>query len=214
MTCSLCGQRKARRACPALGRQICAVCCGTKRLTEIKCPSDCAYLVSSHEHPPAVAIRQHQRDIGLFAQFLRNFDRRQSQLFLATTTFIARYEPPELQPLIDDDVVEATEALAATFETASRGLIYEPRPLSLPAERLATALKPLLAEAGRGGGSAFERDAGVMLRRIQEAVRSVGAAYPENRRAYLDLLARVTAKTDGGDDRGQAKREASRVIVP
>ncbi len=53
MTCPLCSQRKARRACPALGHQICAVCCGTKRLTQIPCPSDCVYLASAREHPPA-----------------------------------------------------------------------------------------------------------------------------------------------------------------
>ena len=44
MVCPLCGERKAKRACPALNRHICAVCCGTKRLVEINCPADCVYL--------------------------------------------------------------------------------------------------------------------------------------------------------------------------
>ena len=57
----------------------------------------------------------------------------------SSATFLARYEAPELQPLIDDDVAEAMAALAATFETASRGVIYEHRPASLPAERLVDA---------------------------------------------------------------------------
>ena len=47
MLCPLCGKRNARRACPALGHLICAVCCGTKRLTEIACPSDCGYLATA-----------------------------------------------------------------------------------------------------------------------------------------------------------------------
>ena len=214
MTCSLCGQRKARRACPALGRQICAVCCGTKRLTEIKCPSDCAYLVSSHEHPPAVVIRQHQRDVR------------------AVRPVPAQLRPPPVPALSGDHhihcALRAARASAAYRRRRCGGNRSARRDVrdsvsrpdlraspSVPSSRTScTALKPLLAEAGRGGGSAFERDAGVMLRRIQEAVRSIGAAHPENRRAYLDLLARVTAKTDGGDDRGQAEREASRVIVP
>ena len=38
MLCSLCGQRRAKRACPALGQQIWPVCCATKRLVEIRCP--------------------------------------------------------------------------------------------------------------------------------------------------------------------------------
>src|SRR5882672_10915028 len=82
---------------------------------------------------------------------MRDFNQRQSQLFLLVTSFIVRYEPPELQPLVDDDVSEGMAALASTFETASRGVIYEHRPASLPAERFIAGLKPLLAEAGRGG---------------------------------------------------------------
>src|SRR5262245_27935296 len=60
--CPLCGERRARRACPALGKLICAVCCGTKRLVEIRCPSDCSYLASAREHPAAVVVRQQQHD--------------------------------------------------------------------------------------------------------------------------------------------------------
>src|SRR6266487_4501371 len=149
MLCPLCRQRRARRACPALGEQICAVCCGTKRLVEIHCPSDCAYLASAREHPPAVVLRQQQRDAELLAQVILELSDRQSQLFLLIAAFLLDYQPPELQPLIDDDVAEAAAALASTFETASRGVIYEHRPASLPAERLTAALKPLIVEAGK-----------------------------------------------------------------
>ena len=191
MLCPLCGTRRARRACPALGKQICAICCGTKRLTQIQCPSDCAYLASAREHPPAVAVRQRQRDFGLLMEVMRDFNERQSQLFFLILTFLVRYEPPELQPLIDDDVGEAAAALAATFETASRGVIYEHRPASLPAERLMSALKPILAEVGAGGGSGFERDAAVVLRRLEDAAREARAAEQQNRRALLDVIGRV-----------------------
>ena len=64
VVCPLCGERTARRGCPALGQQICAVCCGTKRLIEIALPGDCVYLASAREHPPAVAVRQQQRDVA------------------------------------------------------------------------------------------------------------------------------------------------------
>jgi hypothetical protein len=117
--CPLCGTRRARRGCPALGHQICAVCCGTKRLVQIACPSDCAWLASAREHPPAVAVRQQQHDVGVLVQVMRDFNERQSQLFLLISTFLVRYEAPELQPLIDDDVAEAMAALAATFETSA-----------------------------------------------------------------------------------------------
>lgn len=217
VVCPLCGQRKARRACPALNQQICAVCCGTKRLTQIQCPSDCAYLAIAREHPPAATARQQQRDVELVVQFVRDFNQRQSQLFVMTITFLARYQPPELQPLLDDDVAEAAAALAGTFETASRGVIYEHRPASLPAKWLVAALKPLLSEAGQRGGTAFERDAAVVMRRVEEAVGELRAIDPNNRRAFLDLLGRTMRKgglAAAAEDDKTAAADPPRLILP
>jgi hypothetical protein len=200
--------------CPALGRQICAVCCGTKRLTEIRCPSDCPYLATAREHPPAVLVRQQQRDFGLFVHLTRDFNERQSQLFLMTCAFLARYEPPELQQVLDDDIGAAAAALASTFETAARGVIYEHRPASPPAERLAAALKPILLEAGQHGGTAFERDAAVVLRRIEEAVRDVRVIGTGERRGFLDLVGRVIRTTDASPKAEGPDVETPRLIVP
>jgi hypothetical protein len=216
VVCPLCGIRRARRSCPALGQQICAVCCGTKRLTQIACPSDCSWLVSAREHPAAAVVRQQQRDVALMLQVMRDFDHRQTQLFLLITSFVLRYPAPELQPLMDDDVAEAMASLAATYETAARGLIYEHRPASLPAERLVTALKPILAKAGEGGGSAFERDVAVVLRRAEEAVHEVRATDPGNRRAFVELLPRVVVRRPQADQESSAAESAapSRLIIP
>ena len=204
VVCPLCGTRKARRGCPAVGQQICAVCCGTKRLVQIQCPPDCTWLASARDHPPAVIVRQQQRDLGLLVNFMRDFNERQSQLFFLINTFITSYQPAELQSLLDDDVVEAMEALAATYETSVRGVIYDHRPASLPADRLAAAIKPVLAEAGKNLGTAFERDAAVVLRRVAEAVLDVrklavhqpAAVAAQDRRAYLDMLGRVIKRPD------------------
>jgi len=215
--CPLCGTRRARRGCPALAREICPVCCGTKRLVQIQCPSDCTWLASAREHPAAVVVRRQQRDVGLLVQLMRDFSDRQSQLLFLVATFLVKYEAPELQPAIDDDVAAAASAMAATFETAVRGVIYEHRPASLPAERLAGALKPILAEAGKGAGSSFDRDAAVVLRRIGECVHDVKAADPQNRRAFLDLLARIITKTgqpDSSAPDAAAPNQEPRLIVP
>ena len=198
--CPLCGLRRARRGCPALGQQICSVCCGTKRLVEIQCPADCPYLASARDHPAAAVVRQQQRDMTLVAQFVRDFNDRQSRLLFVLTTFLLRYQSPQLQPMIDDDVVEAAAAVAGTFETAARGVVYEHRPESLPADRLATALKAMLAEAGKDAPSSFERDAAVVLRRIEQAVGDARPTDPTNRRAWLDLIGRVIGPSDEGPD--------------
>lgn len=217
MLCPLCGTRRARRGCPALAKPICAVCCGTKRQVQIACPNDCAWLASAREHPPASIVRQQRHDVGLLLPFMRDLSQRQSQLFFLVATFLVRYEPPALHTLVDDDVAEAMSALSATIETASRGVIYDHRPASALAERLTLALKPVLAEAGQGAGASFERDAAVVLRRVEDAVRGVRAGDQSNRQAFLDLLKRVITRTPDADGEAPAGPDAPdppRLIVP
>jgi hypothetical protein len=212
--CPLCGTRRAKRACPALGRQICAVCCGTKRLIEIQCPADCAYLAASREHPAAAVVRRQRHDVGFVMQFVRDFSDRQSQLFVMIATFLVRAaaDSGDLHSLLDDDVADAMRSLAATLETSVRGVIYEHRPQSLPAQRIVTNLKPLLVEAGKSGGTAFERDAAVVMRRLERAVDEVRAADPADRRALLAMLERIFAKSAAGDPEPAA--EEPRLIIP
>jgi hypothetical protein len=214
VTCPLCGQRKARRDCPAVKQRICAVCCGTKRLVEIACPPDCIYLASAREHPPAAFVRQKQRDVALLIDAMRDLNERQAQLFLIAATLLLQYEPPVLQPLIDEDVIDAAAALAATYETAAKGLIYDHRPASLPAERLVQALKPRLAEAGQGGGSAFERDAAVVFKQIGEAAVRVRELEPDNRAAFLEILRRTIRKPAEESSERPAPADQPRLIVP
>jgi hypothetical protein len=202
MTCPLCRVRRARRGCPALGHSICSVCCGTKRVTEIRCPSDCAYLATAREHPPAATVRQQQQDSARLMRAMRDLGRDQSRLFLSVNAFISQYQAPDIQRLIDADVAEAAGALASTFETAARGLIYDHRPSSRPAERLVAALKPVLDDAARTGGTSFQRDAAIVLRRTEESARGHATGNAEEHRPdggrsdggqhdYLDLLSRV-----------------------
>jgi hypothetical protein len=215
VVCPLCGNRRARRGCPAVGQQICAVCCGTKRLVEINCPADCVWLASSREHPPAAAVRQQQRDRSLLMPLMLDFTERQAELFFLVASFIVRYEPPELHPLVDEDVAAGVGALASTFETASRGVIYEHRAASLPAERLSAALKPALAEMGRGFGSAFERDAAGVLRRLATLAGDVRALEPDNRRGLLELLRRVVTAFPAADRNAAGSEEPPpSLIVP
>ena len=198
-TCPLCRRRRARRACPALGHQICAVCCGTKRLTEIRCPSDCHYLVSAQTHPPAVVQRQQERDARFLLPIVDGLGRRQYQLFFVVQgTFHKLAETGEM-PVNDDVVRDAAQALAATYETASKGIIYEHRPSSLPAERIARELKPLLEGANGRSPVANERDLVEVLRLVERAATDARKTLDGGDRAYLDLVGRLMRFSSDGD---------------
>ena len=198
-TCPLCRRRRARRACPALGYQICAVCCGTKRLREIRCPSDCTYLVSARTHPPAVVRRQQERDARFLLPIIDGLGRRQYQLFFVVQTTIYRLAETDEMPVNDDVVRDTAQALAATYETASKGIIYEHRPSSLPAERLARELKPLLEGKDGRGPVASERDLLEVLRRVERAATDARKTLDGGTHAYLDLVGRVMRSSSDGD---------------
>ena len=87
-------------------------------------------------------------------------------------------------------MVDAANALAATLETASRGVIFEHRADTADGQRLATELQAVLQEAGKGGGSRFEREAAAVLRPVAVAASQPAGKPPESR-AYLELVARV-----------------------
>ena len=77
------------------------------------------------------------------------------------------------------------------------------------------ALKPVLAEAGQGGGTPFERDAVVVLRRVADAVADVRAVEAGNARAFLDLLARVIHATEGEEGpEATTSPDPPRLILP
>ena len=198
-TCPLCRRRRARRACPALGYQICAVCCGTKRLREIRCPSDCTYLVSARTHPPAVVRRQQERDARFLLPIIDGLGRRQYQLFFVVQATIHRLAETDEMPVNDDVVRDTAQALAATYETASKGIIYEHRPSSLPAERLARELKPLLEGKDGRGPVASERDLLEVLRRVERAATDARKTLNGGTHAYLDLVGRVMRSSSDGD---------------
>jgi hypothetical protein len=138
-------------------------------------------------------VRRQQQDVSALVKAMQDLSEHQSRLFLVAASFLVTYEPPALHGLVDDDVIEAMAALAGTFETASRGVIYEHRPSTLPAERLAQALKPKLSEA-RESRAGFERDVAVVLRRIEVAAREIGRTSEGSRRGFLDLIGRVLGK--------------------
>jgi hypothetical protein len=191
MTCPLCGSRKARRGCPALNQTICPVCCGTKRLAEIACPADCAWLAGAREHPAAVVRRQQERDVAVVLPAIHALTERQHQLFFLFHSVIARHRPDGFARLVDDDVAEAAASVAGTLETAARGVIYEHPARSLPAQRLAAELTAFLGEIRQQGAKVFDGEAAVVLRAIERGAREARGRADGGDVAYLTVMARL-----------------------
>jgi hypothetical protein len=222
MTCPLCAQRKARRACPALAKTICPMCCGTKRMAEIACPTDCAYLAGALTHPPAVVRRQRQRDFEFASPMVHKLSDQAYRLLLAFQERVRRYAPAALPPLVDTDIAEAAGTLASTLETASKGIIYEHQAKSLPAQRLLGELREALAEFSRTPSSGLEREAAAALRRIEDASGRAGKSLDGGPLAYVQFLQRLpdlTAALPPGVAGGAEPDEVSgadqpRLILP
>lgn len=192
MTCSLCARRPAKRACPALDRDICPTCCATKRLVEIRCPSDCVYLDAAQKHPAAAVRKQQEHDISVvIGAMTQRPSEMQLQLFFLLGSLIRAYRPDGLLTLGDGDVADAAAAMAATLEAAARGVIAELPGSNPVSEGLRRKMDAFLAEVGKGGGSRFGRDAAAVLRGVERGARHEAPGVGDNSNAYLTLLARI-----------------------
>jgi hypothetical protein len=195
-TCPLCGARKARRACPAVQRDICAVCCGTKRLTEIACPSTCGYLQIARQHPPVAVRRRDQRELMFFASGLRGTSERQRTIFAFLQTAILKHAARAVPQIHDRDVAEAAGALAGTFETAAKGIIYEQQPASLPAQRLASDVRQQIEQTLHASERPLDRDLATALRRTEMLAMQAATQLEGGETAYLEFLNRRLSRHD------------------
>ena len=135
---------------------------------------------------------------------LAGLSEARQQLFLFALTLIDRFRGDGLDASDDADAAAAAAALAGTYETASKGLIYEQRPDSVPAQRLADGIKGMFDQLGRGRPSSFAADAAAVLRQVEDRVRAVQRATPGSPRAFLDLAGRVAKRLGGPRPDGSA----------
>jgi hypothetical protein len=213
MACPKCGQRKARRECPALQTTICTICCGTKRLTEIPCPSDCVHLVSARQHPAAVVRRQQERDVAALLPAIRHLTERQRELLFVFLSAIVRHVPDGFGRLHDDDVAEASEAVAKTLETSAKGVIYDHQAATPQAQKLARELKDLIGEIREKGATVYDGEAALTLRAIETGAREVRARLDGGETAFLELVRRLL-HVNPGTASPDAPRAESGLILP
>ena len=180
-----------KRSCPALREQICTVCCATKRLVEITCTEDCRYLESAQRHPAAVVKRQLDADVTVLMATIGRLSEQQLQLFFLLQSMVLSYKPEGLARPLDADVALAVGALARSLESASKGVIFEESTGSVVAEGVRRALKPVIDEVTKDGGSRAEREVAIVLRGIERGAKHEGNVIPPGETSYLDLVARV-----------------------
>jgi hypothetical protein len=201
--CPVCADRRPKRSCPALGQTICTVCCATKRLVEIPCPPDCVYLATARSHPPAVVQRRQERDLTFLLPLVSDLTDTQHHLLLVFQSIIVRYAEGAIPALLDVDIADACAALAATLETAGKGIIYEHHAVSAPAQRLTgelgRAVADFVAQSPSHQGR-IERESATALRRIERGAREAEQALAGDPvPVYLRLLQRMLSGTAGGN---------------
>jgi hypothetical protein len=193
------------------------MCCGTKRQVDVRCPPACPYLTSARTHPPAAVRRQNESDLRLIVPALEGLSADQTQLLWLILSFLDRHRSEGLVRARDQDTVEGVQSLAATLETADRGLIFEHRPSSLPAQRLMTALRTFLGEAARQGGRSADRDAAVALRRVEQVAAAAQKAQPGGDATFLDLVSRVVrsaAVAGAAGDTAHGEPRKPTIVLP
>lgn len=176
---------------------------------EIACPSDCIYLTTAQRHPAATVKRQQEHDLSALLGALGRVSEPQLQIFFVLHTFISRFKPDGLG-LTDADVADAAGALATSYETASRGVLYEEQLPSPSGEALRRELKQFLARlAGENGGSRFEREVSTVLRGIERGARHQAPGIGDGSVDYLTLVSRILHERPP-----DATQASSRIILP
>ena len=113
--CKICGKRRARRHCPAVHGDICAICCGTEREVSLSCPLECEYLQEAHRREKPMPIDEKQLpdpDIPVTEEFLR--DHEELLLFCMVSLVEAALRTSSAT---DADALEALDALIKTYRT-------------------------------------------------------------------------------------------------
>lgn len=215
--CPVCRARRPKRACPALGQTICTVCCATKRLAEIACPADCSYLSAARSHPPAVVQKRQERDLTFLLPLVADLTQTQYRLVVLLQSVIVKHAAGAMPGVEDSDVAEAAAAAAATLETAGKGIIYEHRAVSVPAQRLTEEIRAVVADLVARNPSQqgrLERDTAAALRRIERGARSAERSLPGDAPPiYLGLLNRVFATAPTADNAAVLEPPSGNLIV-
>jgi len=106
----------------------------------------------------------------------------QYRLFMLAQALIVQHSKSASPAPIDSDVADGVASVAATLETAGKGIIYEHRAAAIPAQRIAdeisAAIRDLVSRAG-SDGARLERDAAKALRALERTAREAAGEMPD-----------------------------------
>jgi hypothetical protein len=186
MACKICETRRARRSCPGVGGDICAVCCGVGREETIRCPLDCEHLRHAREHEKKAELKPEQIpnvDIPSTDEFLH-----ENAPLLGAAMRALMQAGLGTPGAVDRDVREALDSTIRTYRTRQSGLYYESRPNNMVAAKIQE-------ETQRAIGAY-----------IEEMRREFGVATVRDKDVFgvLVFLHRVALYIDNGRSRGRA----------
>ena len=114
-----------------------------------------------------------------------------------------RIDRNDVMPITDNDVQQATAALAQTYETASRGILYEHSPTSVTGQRLAKEISDYIEVKRSDGTRLSDIDLAVAMRRLETAAQTAKTSLGRDDdpdsvsdTSYLSLLRRVLKDPD------------------
>ena len=193
MSCPLCHKRKGKRVCPARGASICSQCCGTKRLVEIACPSDCTYLTGAHAPGWEGRASDRARDQRRLGPHVAPLTERRLQLVLIALAGISAIR--SRRELDDPLLLEAVTALRKTVETRASGVLYEHPAGDARAAEIVQELAGIY-EARDAQGAVHrpdDKDLAAALKALEEVVAAT-IREGEGPRAFLDTATRLAGR--------------------
>lgn len=113
--CIYCHARKGKRACPALSGSICSQCCGTHRIVNIACHTDCVYLDTNVEYQQKrIGDQFDQGRRALYRELLEKWGDKAAEVFyfLEAVTFKHFHSRRDGQ---DGEVIAAIQGLRRSF---------------------------------------------------------------------------------------------------
>ena len=191
MSCWSCNKVKGKRPCPARsGDLICSKCCGTKRRVEIRCPDDCPYLHG--EHDPRWEPTSRKTEEAQFISLFASLKRETVPLLVFLHHLLLQARQNLATDLPDPETQEVVSLLARTFDTLSKGIVYEHKSESPRLQAIVRWTRHILENRKDipGTPSASDSEIAELLGTISSAIQSYGEQ-SAGARSYLDTAERV-----------------------